>query len=127
MERIPEPYGEKRARYLKHADDPLLLVHLLIKELVEDCTFVLDVDKLPDQYDCEQLREDCKKKQQEMEEEEKEGQKMNNAIGVFTSKYMYGDDLLWKYEMLQVLCSVYNEPTLNLHFLGPYLKSFTSS
>jgi len=34
------------------------MVTLLIKELVEDCTFVLDVEKLPDQIDFNKLVEE---------------------------------------------------------------------
>lgn len=43
------------------------------------------------------------------------------------AKYLYSNDLLWKYEMIREIFKHYNEPSLNLHFLGPYLKNFTSS
>jgi len=40
---------------------------------------------------------------------------------------MYGNDLVWKYGMVEKVLEAYNEPMLNLHFLGPHLKSNLSS
>ena len=36
-------------RYVSCINDPILYIQLLIKELVEDCTFVLGIDSLPDE------------------------------------------------------------------------------
>jgi len=41
--------------------------------------------------------------------------------------YQYGQDLWWKYKIIKSVFKAYNEPMLNLHFMGPYLKSNLSS
>jgi len=41
--------------------------------------------------------------------------------------YSYGSDIVWKYQMLRMVLEAYNEPMLNLHFLGPYLKNSSCS
>ena len=39
----------------------------------------------------------------------------------------YGEASLWKYHLLKGVLGAYNEPMLNLHFMGPYLKNNLSS
>ena len=41
--------------------------------------------------------------------------------------YPYSDDLIWKYDILEHIFKAYNEPMLNLQFLGPYLKNSSAS
>jgi len=43
------------------------------------------------------------------------------------AKYFYGSDLIWKNQIVRKVLDTYNEPMLNLHFLGPFLKNYTSS
>ena len=101
------------------------MINLLIQELVEDCTFVLDVDYLPDEKEFKELREKFKtenRKAQFNEEEEK-----SNLLTDTMKNYYYSADIIWKYDMLEKLLQAYNEPMLNLHFLGPYLKNYSAS
>lgn len=53
------------------------------------------------------------------------GGKKDNGQQLIT--YSYSQDLIWKYEMLQMVLQTYNEPMLNLHFMSPYLKNNSSS
>lgn len=54
LDQIPEVYTK---RYKEFTDFPNTLIKLLINELVEDCTFVLDIDILPDEKDFKEIKE----------------------------------------------------------------------
>jgi len=122
LSKIPGHYTK---RYLEFKDKPILMINLLIQELVEDCTFVLDVDYLPDEKEFKELREKFKKENKRAipyDEEEK-----SNLLTDTMKNYVYSADIIWKYDMLEKLLQAYNEPMLNLHFLGPYLKNYSAS
>lgn len=48
-------------RYLRNMDTPILIVHAFIKELVWDCSFVLPINSLPDQFTYKTIEEECKR------------------------------------------------------------------
>lgn len=117
-------------RYLKHMETPILIVHAFIKELVEDCSFVLQIESLPDQFVFKTLEEECKREKDNIENQIKQApQKSTRQKGgeVFMQRYVYSYDLIWKYEMLRKLLNAYNEPIVNLQFLQPYLKNNSAS
>lgn len=90
---------------------------MLVNELVEDATSVLDIGCLPDE---QQSYKEMKEKYGQDEEEKQ----MNPKL---MSTYRYSHDLKWKYDMLEMVLKAYNEPMLNLHFMGPYLKNHCAS
>ena len=63
LNRIIGEYKHYVDRYLEAKNDPVKMVHLLIKGLVEDCTFVMDVKELPDSSTYNKLLEESKKDQ----------------------------------------------------------------
>jgi hypothetical protein len=103
-------------RYFEALKDPVGLVNILISELVEDCCFILEIPSLPPNDD---LDDDYV-----MVESQAEKEKFNPEHG---AGYTYGEDLGWKHFMIKKVLRAYNEPYLNLHFLGPYLKNNSAS
>lgn len=85
-------------RYLEYMDRPIKLQVLLIDELVDECTKTLEIDQLPDEKGTKH--------------EERKDRKFESQ---------------WKYDILKNVLQQYNEPMLNLHFLGPYLKNSLQS
>lgn len=64
LEQIPDVYTK---RYKEFTDFPNTLIKLLINELVEDCTFVLDIDILPDEKDFKDIKEQMLKAKLDMQ------------------------------------------------------------
>lgn len=131
LDRIPDAYTK---RYKEFTDFPNTLIKLLINELVEDCTFVLDIDILPDEKEFKDIKEQMSRAKSEMlsQAEQMADDKTglvdaNKKDGQQLITYTYSQDLIWKYEMLQMVLQAYNEPMLNLHFMSPYLKNNSAS
>lgn len=109
-----------------------MLIDLLIQEFLSDITFVLDLLHHPDEKKFkENLDQILKTNQMMLKEKDKfeEGSFELNEDNAFESEDQlhYGHEIVWKYKMLPFLLDAYNEPMLNLHFLGPYLKNNSSS
>lgn len=108
--------------YTKLISFPIDLVHNLIKELITDCTFSLDINYLPD--DKEYLND--KNRIIDLMKTEILPEDMTGLLK-FNRKYAYKNGVAWKYELLECVLDAYHEPILNLHFLGPYLKDNNAS
>ena len=54
LKKIPDAYTQ---RYKEYTDYPNTLIKLLINELIEDCTFVLDIDILPDEKEFKDIKD----------------------------------------------------------------------
>jgi len=54
LNKIPVAYTQ---RYKEYTDYPNTLIKLLINELIEDCTFVLDIDILPDEKEFKDIKD----------------------------------------------------------------------
>lgn len=90
----------------------------MIKELVEDSTFVLGIDTLPDESGFRAKEDELISNMGTQEEE-----KVKLVGGSEGVSYSYGKDIVWKYKILRLILQAYNEPMLNLHFLNPFLKN----
>jgi hypothetical protein len=108
---------EHSKRYKEVLDKPILMITMLVNELVEDATSVLEIGCLPDESNYKEMKE-----KYGQDEEEK-----LNANPKLMNTYKYSQDLKWKYDILEMVMKAYNEPMLNLHFLGPYLKNHCAS
>lgn len=122
LRELPDQFTE---RYFKALEDPVGLVTILISELVEDCCFILEIPSLSPNDDADDDPNGLgdyvmvKSPSQVQEYEEFTGE---NGQG-----YTYGEDLGWKHFMIKKVLRAYNEPYLNLHFLGPFLKNNSAS
>ena len=109
---------------MKVLEDPVGLVTILISELVEDCCFILEIPSLSanDHAEDDQNIGDYVMIKSPSQVQEYEEFNLENG-----QSYTYGEDLGWKHYLIKKLLRVYNEPYLNLHFLGPYLKNNSAS
>ena len=82
---------------------------------------------LPDDKNIDTLNMDFNKKYSEKLKAEHEFFKKKDSLLGEGRKRLGIKDLSWKYSMLQTVLSEYNEPFLNLHFLGPWFKDCQSS
>lgn len=87
------------------------LIFEFFNELNQDCSYILDINALHDDKEFKQV-----------ELQDLQFDDINNI-----TSYLKNETLYWKYEMLREVLGAYNEPLLNLHFLGPYLKNNCSS
>ena len=85
-------------RYTEFINDPIQFIQLLIKELVEDSTYVLGIDTLPDESRFRAKEDELMKNINTVEED-----KIKLVSGSDGMTYSYGKDLVWKYKILRLV------------------------
>lgn len=85
-------------RYTQCIKNPILFIQLLIKELVEDSTFVLGIDSLPDESGFRAKEDELNQISMQAEEEKLVDQGSHKSV-----QYSYGKDLVWKYKILRLV------------------------
>lgn len=126
---LPDDLQRKYVQCLQEQETDLVkLVYIFIQELVEDSTFVIKLDKLPDQASQgKNVEENAVKRVELAKKEKREEESKNEDVQPFSSRVLHHPDLDWKFEMVRAVLEEYNEPMLNLHFFGPFLKNFMAS
>jgi hypothetical protein len=85
-------------RYTGFINDPIQFIQLMIKELVEDSTYVLGIDTLPDESGFRAKEDELMRNINTVEEDKIKLVSGNEAI-----QYSYGKDLVWKYKILRLV------------------------
>ena len=108
--------------------NPVELIKIYVHELVEDATNVLDITMLPDEKGFNSLDQEYKEKygKPHIPADNHENEALNNQEDR-SGSYAGARDYGWKFKMLKIVFAEYNEPMLNLHFMGPFLKNSQSS
>ena len=80
--------------------DPIQFIQLLIKELVEDSTYILPIDALPDESGFRAKEDELMNNINAETDKDKEKLMGGGGDG---NQYSYGKDIVWKYKILRLV------------------------